>query len=60
LKTINRLTATALEAMTDEQLQAITGDADFSEFTDAELNAIKHNTASPELIARFDVVGAAA
>lgn len=60
LKAINRLTIAALEAMTDAQLDAITGNADYSEFTDTELNAIKHGTASAELIARFDAAGAAA
>jgi len=57
LKTIHRLTVAALENMTNEQLEAITGTGDYSEFTDAELTAIKHNTASPELLARFDAAG---
>jgi hypothetical protein len=57
LKTIDRLTVAALENMTYEQLMAITGDADYSEFTNAELNAIKHGSASAELCQRFDAVG---
>lgn len=54
-KTLNRLTLQVLESMSDEQLQAIADKDphDLTGLTDAELAAIKHDTASPELLARI-------
>ena len=54
-KTLARLTLQVLEAMTDEQLQAIadTDPHDLTGLTDAELAAITHDMASPELLARI-------
>lgn len=52
-KTLARLTLKALEAMTDEQLQAIADPHDLSELTDAELAAITQDRASPALLTRL-------
>ena len=54
-KTLTRLALQVLESMSDEQLQAIADKDphDLTGLTDAELAAIKHDTASPELLARI-------
>ncbi len=56
LKTIDRLTIAALKKMSDEKLGAVTLGklSDYDEFTNDELEAIVHGTASAELVARFD------
>ncbi len=61
-QTLDRLTATAIERMTDAQLDAVIGGShtDYAGFTDEELTAIVHRTASPDLCQRFDAAGAPA
>ena len=56
LKALKRMTATALAAMTDEQLLAIsaTDPHDLSGLTDEELAAVINDTASPALLARVE------
>lgn len=55
-KILKRMTAQRLENMTDQELQAIAGPnpPDLSEFTDAEIDSIINDTASPALLARVD------
>ena len=57
---VNRLTQLALEAMTDEQLQAIAGanPPDLSGLTDAELEAVIAGCPSAELSARIEALSA--
>lgn len=56
IKTLKRLTVTALEAMSDAQLEAAAGDAeiDWSGFSDAEVEAFIHDTAGTGLRARLE------
>ena len=58
-KTINRLTAAALENMTDQQLADLVGDGDYSGFSDQELQAVVSGTASPALLARVEAASKA-
>ncbi|MDD2883088.1 MAG: hypothetical protein PHQ58_21965 [Rhodoferax sp.] len=56
LKSLSRLTVAALEKMSDSQLQAIAAPDphDLTGLIDAELDAIIHNTANPDLLARVE------
>jgi hypothetical protein len=56
-KKINDMTLAALEAMTDEQLQAMADQDphDLTGFSDQELDSIKNGTASRELMRRVEL-----
>ena len=56
LQRTKNLIAETLRAMTDQELQAIAGPnpPDLSAFSDAEIDAIITDTASPALLARVD------
>ncbi len=56
LQRTKNLIAETLRAMTDAELTAIAGPnpPDLAEFTDAEIDAIINDTASPALLARVD------
>lgn len=53
-QTVNRLTIAVLENMSDAELTAATEgfEIDWSGFTDREVEAIRNEQASPELLAR--------
>lgn len=51
---IKKAEAAALASMTDAELEAIVGNADFSGFTDAKLQAIADGTAPAELVQHFE------
>jgi len=51
---INEAESAVIRAMTDAKLEAIIGNADFSGFTDAELQAIADGTAPAELVQHFE------
>lgn len=57
LKKINDMTVAALEAMTDEQLQAMADQDphDLTGFTVGELENIKNGTASRDLMRRVEL-----
>lgn len=56
LKRINDMTLAALEAMTDEQLQAMADpEIDLSGFSVGELESIKNGTASRDLMRRVEL-----
>jgi hypothetical protein len=59
---IDRLTTAALKIMTDAELGVVTlgKQSDYDEFTNEELLAIVHETASPELCQRFEAAGSPA
>ena len=55
LQTVNAMKAQWLESLTDSELDAIADkNLDLSGFTDSELTAVIHGTASKELLARVD------
>lgn len=55
-KALKRMTAQRLKNMTDAELSALsdTNPPDLSDFSDAELDALINDTASPALLAKVD------